>query len=113
MSCVIRCSCLKCNRTASFSTDDEYYESVQFGCPNCRGEYYPKYTPVFQPKLNKWRIVEEKFEKYKGWFGGEKMRIIKTELTCPIDFHYGESQDRYLEFDRLKEAKEYINENLE
>lgn len=109
----IICPCSKCKRSAYFRSDDEFASSIQEGCEHCRGDNYPKYTPVFQPKLNKWRIIEEKFEKYRSWFGrGEKTRIIKTELTMPVDFHYGESPTRYLEFDSLKETKEYIKNLL-
>lgn len=99
--------CQKCHRTNTFMTPFEIEESIQVGCPRCKPIEYPQYTTEYNSGSNVWVIFKEYYKPLKSWFG---FGPIKDYLVTEIIRVGGDTCESApeMEFDTLKEAKEYI-----
>ena len=111
MPCKSSAQCKKCRRT-SYMTEDEFEESVQVGCQHCASPEEDTFKPEYIPNLNKWRIAY--FRRRAYWFLGERISTIKEYVRQSISNVDGCGNDAILplEFDRRKEAMDYIWINL-
>lgn len=116
MGLSIQSECRKCGISNTFPSDFAIEESIQVGCSHCNNpeiNRWPKYHAEYNSGSDVWVIFKEELIQIKLFiFFGPLVTCGKSSVLR-ADHHYdfgpnSESTAPELEFDTLKEAKDYI-----